>query len=106
MADRLRVAAAQVAERRRAHRAGRADFRLTAARRARDGGFCRDDLSDGAGDIHRAHHRIVVQSLTGLIGQQHRGRTPQLPAVGAATMHFIQALLSPISSACAMTCPM
>ena len=74
MADSLRVAAAQVAERRRAHRAGRADFRLTAARRARDGGFCRDDLSDGTGDIHRAHHRIVVQSLTGLIGQQHRGQ--------------------------------
>jgi len=31
--------------------------------------------------------------------------TPQLPAVGAATMHFMQALFSPISSACAITCP-
>ena len=36
-------------------------------------------------------------------GSRTAGRTPQLPAVGAATMHFMHALLSPISSACAMT---
>ena len=73
VADGLRVAAAQIAQRRRAHRAGRADFRLTAARRARDGRFGRDDLTDCARDIHRAHHRLVAQPLALLIRQQHRG---------------------------------
>ena len=75
----MAMAAAQIAQRRRAHRAGRADFRLTAARRARDGRFGRDDLTDCARDIHRAHHRLVAQPLALLIRQQHRGQNAAAP---------------------------
>ena len=51
--------------------------------------------------------REISGETTSVIpGSSTAGSTPQLPAVGAATMHFMQALLSPISSACASTVPM
>ena len=37
-------------------------------------------------------------------GSSTAGKTPQLPAVGAATMRFMQALHSAVFSASAMTC--
>ena len=73
MADRLRIAAAQIAQCRRGHRARRTDFILAAARRAGNGSLGRYCLPNRARDIQGAHHFFIAKTHALLIRQQHRG---------------------------------
>ena len=87
--------ALEVAERGSGHRAGSAYLGLTAALRARQRGAGRDDLPKAGGYIEGVADGFLVRLAAA--GQ------PQLPAVGAATIRFMQALHSAVLRASAVT---
>ena len=95
--------ALEVAERSSGHRAGSAHLGLTAALRARQRGAGRDDLPKAGGYIEGVADGFLVRLAAAGQRQRTAGRTPQLPAVGAATIRFMQALHSAVLRASAVT---
>ena len=97
-------AAFQIAEGGGRHGAGGAHFGLTASLRAGQAGWHGPRSPARSLRPHTTHRRSLRRwpDPPGQ-GQQHRSRTPQLPAVGAATIRFMQALHSAVLRASAVT---
>ena len=86
-------------QRRGKYAAGRADLGLTAASAPASVARAANDPPEPGSDIQGAvHGGLVGQPARRCSGSRTAGSTPQLPAVGAATMRFMQALQSAVFS--------